>query len=434
MHIQAGRVNEAFSALTLFEAQATSDIGCALGFLALYRLAPGREGLVARVAAIAAAFPTTPAVTTRACDALIREAELLAPDEPPHPKAAAHTAVTVAQRCLDGLSETDRQDLETFAYLQVCYGNALRLAHLYDRSEAALNSALKKRPEQGAWWFNLGLLQKQRRHFSDGVSTNQKARELLGDQKPLLWNLAICATGAGQGAIAVDALSGLGLSAYQSPSGMPQMDHLPPVQVRIATLGPGHMGPSHVPDKAVSFELVWVSPLSPCHGVVQTPTYRQGSVDYGDLVLWDAVPVGTAEYEGKKTPRFPLLSVLRKGTEHRLRFIALQRRSGALDRLEGELECGGHLFIHRERVASKPCDTQQSTESAASKLLYGKVVLPDSVDLKAFYASFKILLAGVDAEFVMPELLELIGDTAGAGKAHTMWRGLERTVEKASQH
>jgi len=33
-------------------------------------------------------------------------------------------------------------------------------------------------------------------------------------------------------------------------------------------------------------------------------------------------------------------------------------------------------------------------------------------------------------QFVIPTLLEALGDTKAAGKAHQLWRGLERTSEK----
>jgi hypothetical protein len=37
-----------------------------------------------------------------------------------------------------------------------------------------------------------------------------------------------------------------------------------------------------------------------------------------------------------------------------------------------------------------------------------------------------------NVQFVMPELHELLGDTKAAGKAHQLWRGLERSAQKAT--
>ena len=444
-HLAAGQPEKAHAAVAAF-AKDPKGRTQVMGLLALWRATPGKPGLVAEVKRLAAGFGADPLVVTAACDALIRDAERFAPDEPPPADGAAHSALALVQRCLDDLAEEHRDDPQTLAYLQVCLGNALRLVHLYDRALPALKSALSKRPDHGAWWFNLGLLHKQRGDYVQGVEANRKARELLGDQKPVLWNLAICATATGDGQTAVEAFGALGLSAYVAPSGMPQVDYMPPVQLRVATVGPGHMGPSHVPDDAVSFELVWVTPLSPCHGVVQTPTYRRGSVDFGDVVLWDVVPVGATTFEGKPVPRFPLLSVLREGAEHRFRFIALQRKSGAIAALEGALPQGGQLFVHRERVEPAPAAPSAVAEPLSpaaqqpdvgatddGRLVYGKVVLPAEADLTSFRKEFTALVAATEVELVMPELLEKLGDTPAAGKAHTMWRGLERTLEKAQR-
>lgn len=431
--LKAGKVDEAFKAVAPFADIADKERDVALGLLSIWRVTPGRPGLVVEVKRLADAYPTDPEVVTRACDALIRDGERVPPDEPPPENGAAHTAMGVAQRCLEGLSEEHRANEEILAFLQTCLGNALRLAHLYDRAAAALSSAVKKRPQHGPWWFNLGLAEKQRLKFKEGLEAAQQARKIMGDERPILWNIAICATAVGDGATAVEAFNAMGMSAYVTDSGMPQIDHMPPVQVRVATMGPGHMGPSQVPDSAVSFELLWVAPLSPCHGVVISPTYRQASTDFGDVILWDAVPVGTTEFNGRKTPRFPLLAILHRGDERKYRFVALQRSPGAIDPLQGELPLGGQLFVHRERV-EKPSGEQVETGTPDERLVYGKVVVPAGVDLAEFRAAFDARVAGCDVEFVMPGLLEDLGDTAAAGKAHTMWRGIERTVEKTQKH
>ena len=65
------------------------------------------------------------------------------------------------------------------------------------------------------------------------------------------------------------------------------------------------------------------------------------------------------------------------------------------------------------------------------RLVYGKLVIAGSVDLPAFRGALDAALRrhpGV--QLVMPGLLEAIGDTPAAGKAHQMWRGLERSASK----
>ena len=96
----------------------------------------------------------------------------------------------------------------------------------FDEAHTALEAALALHPERGAWWFNLGLLHKARHAFREGLAANQRARALLGDERAVLWNIAICATAAGEGAIAVEALRAIGHDAKLAPSGMPYVDGL----------------------------------------------------------------------------------------------------------------------------------------------------------------------------------------------------------------
>ncbi|MDD9940091.1 MAG: tetratricopeptide repeat protein [Myxococcales bacterium] len=410
--------------LSPFEPLATTDRQVARSWLELLRQTPGERlasgelEVVARSKRILTAFPNDAELVAIGCDALIREAERLPPDQPPPPAGAAHTAVAIVQRCLESLAQPDRDDSERLGYLQIGLANALRLAHLYDRAGAAYRAALKRGPEHGWWWFNYGLLLKAQGDFKEGLAVNDKALAKLGPERPVLWNIAICATALGEGKRAMEAYQRLGIPCIVNDAGMPQTRDLPAAQVRVASVGPGHAGPTTVPDRAVSFELVWVSPLSPCHGVVQTPTYRQASIDYGDVVLWDAIPVSMGRSGGRQVPRFPLLTRLRQGDEYRFRFIALQRRRGAIEALEGPSLEGGQLFVHRP---------PEGTE----ELLYGKLVLPASTDLATFRQAFTERIQSIAGlELVVPEMLEALGDTAAAGKAHTMWRGLERTIEK----
>ena len=275
--------------------------------------------------------------------------------------------------------------------------------------------------------------------FREGLAANQRARGLLGDERAVLWNIAICATAVGEGGAAVEVLRALGHDAKLAPSGMPYVDGLPAVQVRAATLGSGLGGASQLPDGSVGFELLWVTPISPCHGVVSSASYREASIDYGDVVLWDAVPIGIAQHEGKAVPRFPLLALLRRGDERRFRFVALQQRADEVAALAGDLPAHSRLFIHHERIemlCPRCASGEHMRKHAHAKpeehrLVYGKLIVAASAELAAFRGELDAALRrhpGV--QLVIPGLLEAIGDTPAAGKAHQMWRGLERTAAK----
>jgi hypothetical protein len=190
----------------------------------------------------------------------------------------------------------------------------------------------------------------------------------------------------------------------------------------------------------VAFEVLWVSPASPVHGVVQTAASREGAADYGDLILWDGTPVGIIEHEGRRVPRFPLLHVLRKGDEHRFRFVALEQDPGDVLAFGEALPHGALLFAHHARVEMlcARCATgdhmrkHEHLKAEPHRLVYGKIVVPRSVELRDFQVALKARLAEHSkVQLVMPGLLEALGETAAAGKAHQLWRGLERTAQKS---
>jgi hypothetical protein len=305
-----------------------------------------------------------------------------------------------------------------------------------DEALVSYRAALAEQPGRGGWWFNLGLLHKATGEWAEAFAVNQRAHTLLGDEKAVLWNLAISATALGRGEDAAAALRKLGHGAQVAASGMPYVDGLPPVQVRVASVGSGLGSGAALPDRAVGFELLWVTPLSPCHGVVSSASQRDASVDFGDVVLWDAIPVGVVEDGGRPVPRFPLLAVLRRGDERRFRFVALQQNAGDVAVFAEGLPDEARMFIHHERVEllcarcanGEHMQKHRHEPPQEHRLVYGKLVIPGHVELRAFRRELEATLRSQPRiQLVVPGLLEAVGDTAAAGKAHQMWRGLERT-------
>jgi tetratricopeptide (TPR) repeat protein len=436
--LQAGQTARALELAEPLLPFTAADPELASFWLTLLRAAPDRADQPARVAQVIGDWLNDPPLVIRACDAWIRAAELTPSDQPVLPGGPAERAAEAARRCLATLGDADPTSR---AYLTINLANALRLARRLDEALPVYEQALALAPERGGWWFNLGLLHKARHDFAAALVANQRARELLGDERPVLWNLAICAVALGQAELAVEVWRKLGLPARVGARGMPEVEGLSPVVVRVPARDSGYGPEAPVPEGAHGFELLRVSPLSPCHGVVQSASYLEAAADYGDVVLWDGTPVGVSERAGTREPIFPILSSLRRGDELRFRFVALQQEPGQVDTLGAALPDGALLFTHHERVqmlcprcaAGDALHKHAHGAAEAHRLVYGKLVVAHDRPLKPLSQELGALLKrhpGV--QLVIPGLYEALGDTPAAGKQHQLWRALEMKGSAAS--
>jgi tetratricopeptide (TPR) repeat protein len=82
------------------------------------------------------------------------------------------------------------------------------------RDQIAENSHRKLteiRPRDSAYHYNLGLFFKTRGRFEEGMKSNQAAARLADEKIDRYeWNLGICATGAGNGTVALDVRKRMG--------------------------------------------------------------------------------------------------------------------------------------------------------------------------------------------------------------------------------
>lgn len=423
---RAGDVAQGLRLFARFHGQVGSSRPVALAFVELLTLDPSYEEALPIAERIAGGFGTDPEIVIALSAALLRVAELRPADEPPFDKGPAHLAAGACQRCFEALASGQRTDPEVGGYLQLNMADALRMMGP-DHDDDALKAyqvALAIDASRGSWWFHLGLLHKWRGRFREGLEANQKAYARLGAQRSVLWNLAICATALGEGKLALEAWEKLGIRGELSAGGMPYVADMPPMQLRVATLGESTGQGDPLPARAVTFEVVWVQPLSPCHGVVQSPTARKASIDYGDVVLWDGAPVRMNRVAGRDVPVFPLLWILRPGDERRLRFVGMQKQQNAVDELGEEL---AHALEDVRLIAYDV----RSNPGHDAFLFYGKLIVPAARELKDVRRVLEqALRARPGLTLAVPQLYELLGDTPQAGKAHQAWGGIERAAEK----
>jgi len=444
--LAAGDAGAALQALEVLRPVLGADRALARLWLEALRRAPTSAMLESEVRAVLDHHPHDVELVTAAAAALIAAAELRAPDEPPLTHGPAALAASAVRRCLDVLAADVRRDPERAGYLLVNLGGALRLLGPERDAEAvaAYEEALRLDPSRAGWWFDLGVCHKWRGRFRDALAASTKARALLAPsadraRRPVLFNLAIAATALGEGALAAEAYGALGLPATVSSGGMPELEGLPRVEVRVPTRGSGHTA-GEVPDRALGFEVVRVAPLSPCHGVVETPTFRDAPVDYGDVILWDAAPVSVRTNEaGARVVCLPLLEKLRAGDEHRFRFLGLQQQAGDIEALAQTLPSGTLLFVQEERIefvcprcaAGELLVRHEHQPPDEHRLVSGKIVAPAGSDLRALRDALDAASKSHAGVFlVVPGVHEALGESAAAGKAHKAWSGLERTGNK----
>lgn len=395
--------------------------------------------VVARARAAIDRAPEDPEVVSEAAAVLVAEAERHPLDEPERRRGPAEIAAEATRRCLASMDGPPPGDDRVAGRLLILRANALRLAgHSHDaEARQAFEEALRHQPDSAGWHYDLGLLHKHRGRWREALAANVRARELGGDTKPVLWNLAIAATALGEGETAAECWRSLGIDARVNDAGMPVVAGLDPVQVRVPSRGTGHRDASAVPDQAATFELLWAAPLSPVHGVVQSPAFREAPVDWGDVVLWDGAPVGVTEIEGTPVPRFILLEILRRGEERRLRFVGLQQGPGEVERLQASLPDGSLVFVQAERVehVCPRCasgDVLVKHEHAPPeehRIVHGKIIVPSGQALDAVRDALEHEMRSRGTfQIAVPELYEQLGDTRRAGQEHQAWRGIERVA------
>lgn len=418
-----GQLQAAWQVASSFFGELSRERSAALAYCRLLHEDPSYEGALPLAEQVLSGYGKDPEVVIALSAALLRVAEQRPQDEPPFTQGPAHLAAGACQQCFETLGSDQRTDPKVGGYLQLNMADALRMMgpEYDDDALKAYKLALTIDDKNGAWWFHLGLFYKWRGRFREGLDANQKAYARLGPQKPVLWNLAVCATALGEGKLALEAWDKLGLRGEVTSSGMPSVPGIPPMQVRVATLGEDVGRNDPLPPNVVTFEVLWVSPLSPCHGVVQTPTVRKANVDFGDVVLWDGAPVRVHEVDGRPVPVFPLLSILRPGDERRLRFVGMQKEAGMVQALAETLGDDVSAVVFDERAAP----------DNGSRLFYGKLIVPAARDLREVRQALEAgLRAKSGLTMAIPALYELLGDTPSAGKAHQAWAGIERVAEK----
>ena len=276
-------------------------------------------------------------------------------------------------------------------------------------TEGAYKRLTELTADKPSGYYGLGLYCKTRGKFSEGVAANQKARAL--SDKPVdsyEWNLGICATGANQGDIALDAWKRMGQHIEMGRFGLPEGSY-PQSKVRLAERPLAERTAKN--DDPGREETIWIERLSPCHGIIRSVLYGDLGVDYGDGVLIDGAPITYHRYGDKEIPVFPHLATLRRNDYQFFDFAGTQENSGDLMSLSGHLSLDAVVYSHSEqyKILCANCwdnpDIDHDKHSETRKhVVTGRIAAPPCLDPAKLIAELDKAIADSPSTIYSPDL------------------------------
>jgi Flp pilus assembly protein TadD len=227
--------------------------------------------------------------------------------------------------------------------------SARMLARQHDPvAESSHRKLTEINPQKGDYHYNLGLFYKTRGRFEEGVAANQTAASLADKiSEGCAWNLGICATGAGNAAVALDVWKRMGQKLEIGRFGLPEGLY-PPCKVRLAQRPLAERAADL--DDPGNEETVWIERLSPCHGIIRSVLYENLGVDYGDVILMDGAPITHHTYGEERVAVFPHLATLLRRNYQFFDFAGTQEKARQLADLSGELAEDAVIYSHSENI------------------------------------------------------------------------------------
>ena len=386
-----------------------------MGFLARFR---GR-GALARIHA-----------TLAAVEDLLRPDHGSPRDEPRVDDPRYLEAARMLRAALAGLSEQQRQEPDLGGYLWNELGNTLarQWPAFADEALRAHENAIAAAPGEASYLYDLGLCHKYAGRFAQGVEANRRSLQLRSGDEGALWNLGICATGAGDQDAAAEAWQGLEIEIERVDGEVRSVGRVL-AQVRLSERGPIVASGDGDPE---SFEYLWIGRLGPAHGRILSPTVGDFFADIGDVILHDGAPAGYRDDGESKVPRFPVIALLRRGTLRTFRFAAAQPGRGGIADLEEHLGPEA-VYVHSEQVdwICRGCARdgrvphRHERQKPDLRIVYGKLIVEER-ELSLFRDALDRALAKKeDLALYCPALHRALGDEARAAADDAAWTGLE---------
>jgi hypothetical protein len=251
-----------------------------------------------------------------------------------------------------------------------------------DIVERSARRLIELEPKVSHHHYNLGLFLKTRGRFREGMLANQTAESLSGERSDACeWNLGICATGAGESAVALEVWKRIGQKIEMGRFGLPDGSY-PMCKVRLAERPLAERTAAE--DDPGLQETIWIERLSPCHGIIRSVLYQELGVGYGDVILFDGAPITYHTYEGERIPVFPHLTTLVRNDYHHFDFAGTQEEAKQVASATDDFEDDTIVYAHSEnyRVLCAKCwrdpDLEHShdDEQLTKHVVTGRIAAP----------------------------------------------------------
>jgi tetratricopeptide (TPR) repeat protein len=259
-------------------------------------------------------------------------------------------------------------------------------ARQYDAvAESSYRRLTEISPRKSAYHYNLGLFFKTRGRFEEGLKSNQAAVN-LADQTidAYEWNLGICATGSGNGSVALKVWKQMGQKIEMGRFGLPEGSY-PHAKVKIAQR-PLAERSANLDDPGLE-ETIWIERLSPCHGIIRSVLYEELGIDYGDVILIDGAPITYHAYGDEKVPVFPHLAPLIRRNYKRYDFAGTQHEPRQLADADIDLDGDSVIYPHSEYVSQlcarcwrDPDVDHEQHEQMERRVVVGRIAAAPDVD------------------------------------------------------
>ena len=282
--------------------------------------------------------------------------------------------------------------------------------------ERAIKAVIEHTPDAPNAWYDYGLFLKTRGRFAEGLAANQRSALLRKEaDESTTWNLGICATGAGEGQVALDVWTkNLGAKLRIGDDGLPT-GGWDEVKVRLAERPLAERTAKN--DSPGAEETVWLERLSPCHGRVLNATSQDLGVDFDDVVLFDGASITSQEIQGRQVYVFPHLATLRKSDYRIFRFAAYLPAGLTPNEVNKQLPQGAIFYSHTHSVVMlcRQCALDGKTgqcghrEKRDERAIRGKLCIAPSVSLAKVDQALAKVFSG-DAWLLSPPLAEGLGD------------------------